>query len=112
MKEIVTSYAELAPGLHAGSNLIASWDILVKTGQVCVEGSVMKRCYLNDPGTLVIPDNITKIDDNCFRDCMNLYVIVIPDSVTEIGYCVFTGCTDLEKLVVKNISLIESITFK
>ena len=42
-----------------------------------------------------IPNSITEISDNVFRDCSKLTEITIPAGVTRIGVHAFYGCTEL-----------------
>ena len=46
--------------------------------------------------SIEIPDSVTYIGDNAFRDCTSLVSITIPDSVTSIGNDAFYDCTSLE----------------
>lgn len=50
--------------------------------------------------TVVLPDDIKKLDTNMFRGCTNLANIAIPDSVTEIRGSVFSGCLALKHIVI------------
>ena len=45
---------------------------------------------------MVIPDNVTTIDDYAFYSCSGLTSVVIPDSVTCIGEGAFKGCSALK----------------
>ena len=56
-------------------------------------------------GSAVIPDGVTKIDDNSFDYCRNLKSIVIPDSVTSIGDYAFSDCAMTEANL-KNVEYI------
>jgi len=47
---------------------------------------------------VVIPNTITTIGDNTFRNCNGLTSISIPNSITSIGNCAFYGCTGLTTL--------------
>ena len=61
----------------------------------------------------IIPNNITKIEENAFQDCKNLKNITVPNSVKEIGDYAFSGCSSLENIVLPNdIAKIGSYTFK
>lgn len=42
-----------------------------------------------------IPDSVTKIGSNAFRDCTNLAISELPIGVTSIGNNAFFGCTNL-----------------
>lgn len=47
-----------------------------------------------------IPDSVTSIGEEAFRDCDSLKSVTIPDSVTSIGDSVFSGCVSLTKITV------------
>ncbi len=49
---------------------------------------------------VVIPEGVTEISMNVFRDCTGLTSIVIPEGVKEIGYGAFSGCTGLTGIVI------------
>ena len=49
---------------------------------------------------LIIPDGITKIEDNAFEDFESLEKIIIPDSVTEIGNYAFRYCYALKQITI------------
>jgi len=59
-------------------------------------------------GSLVIPNTVTRIDDNALSGCIRLTNIIIPNSVTEIDYKAFAGCLRLTHIAipdsVQNIS--------
>ena len=55
--------------------------------------------------TTIIPESVTKIEDNAFNICSSLESITIPESVEEIGECAFYSCVSL-----KSITLPESVT--
>ena len=48
--------------------------------------------------TVEIPDTVTSIGDNAFYGCASLVGVVIPDSVTRIERCAFGNCTNLSKV--------------
>ena len=64
-----------------------------------IENGVLK--YVK-PGVneFVIPNSVTSIGDNAFRDCGSLTSIIIPDSVTSIGSSAFLGCTSLASVAI------------
>ena len=45
--------------------------------------------------TIVVPDHVTEIGENAFRECKSITSITIPDSVTTIGKFAFQDCTSL-----------------
>ena len=44
---------------------------------------------------IVIPDTVTEIGDEAFKDCKKLKRIDLPASLTKLGSCVFPGSDDL-----------------
>ena len=62
-----------------------------------------ENLYINGEllqGDLIIPDNVTSIGGEAFRNCTGLTSIVIPDSVTNIGEYAFSGCSGLTSIVI------------
>ena len=49
---------------------------------------------------LVIPSNVTKINDLVFACCENIKSVTIPETVTDIGNSVFASCQNLKKAIV------------
>ena len=53
---------------------------------------------------ITIPNDITIIGDNCFKNWKNLTSINIPNTVTSIGYRAFEGCTGLKNVYINDLS--------
>lgn len=53
-----------------------------------------------DVDSIVLPDNIKKIDEGAFSNCSSLESIVIPDSVNSIDQLAFTFCTSLKDITI------------
>lgn len=53
----------------------------------------------NNMVNVIIPNNVTEIDDEAFAYCDNLETIIIPDSVTSIGYNAFYESEYLTRIV-------------
>ena len=53
--------------------------------------------------SVTIPDSVTSIGDNAFRECENLTSIVIPNSVTNFGEYIFSNCDSLTGVTFPNI---------
>lgn len=63
-------------------------------------------------GVGIIPEGVTVIEEDAFKECVELKSIVIPDSVTEIGCSAFSGCTGLTSIVIpKSVTSIEPRAF-
>ena len=62
--------------------------------------------------TYTIPNSVTSIRDNAFRNCTSLTSVTIPDSVTSIGYSAFYGCTSLTSITIGNsVKFIDDYAF-
>lgn len=63
---------------------------VTKIGSCAFRGSLLK--------SVVLPNNLEKINSRAFQDCAALLSIVIPEGVTEIRANAFSGCTSLESV--------------
>ena len=69
-----------------------------------------QNVYIYDPDVPVpkdvqhveIPEGITVIKENAFRDCSELQSVVLPDSITEIHDYAFFGCSAIRSLKMPN----------
>ncbi|MBQ7277749.1 MAG: leucine-rich repeat protein [Clostridia bacterium] len=61
---------------------------------------------------VIIPNSVTTIGGEAFKDCRGLKSIVIPDGVTTIGFRSFMNCTGLTDLVIpKSVTSIQHQAF-
>lgn len=58
--------------------------------------------YNNASPDVVIPDSVTIIGDEAFKDCSGLKSVTVPSSVKTIGNSAFMGCSGLEKVIISN----------
>ena len=58
------------------------------------------RYPCNKKGNYIIPDNITNIGEEAFRDCTGLTSLTIPKSVTSIGRNILINSSALKEIVV------------
>ena len=63
-----------------------------------IKGTTLQG-YVGAENAVVIPDNITKIDDDVFLNT-TITSVEIPDSVTTIGDNAFAGCEYLTEVTV------------
>ena len=66
------------------------------TGANIVDGQLLG--YYGDGGDIVIPNTVTIIAPEAFKDNDNVTSVTIPGSVQVIGYNAFEGCTALESV--------------
>lgn len=52
--------------------------------------------------SFTIPDTVTSIGENAFKDCVSLVEITIPSSVIAIEHHAFAGCTALKNINIPN----------
>ncbi len=64
-----------------------------------IENGVLTK-YTGNGGDVVIPDGVTSIGQDAFRDCTGLTGITIPDSVTSIGDSAFCDCKGLTSITI------------
>ena len=50
-------------------------------------------------GFYIIPNDVSAIRNDAFRDCAGLTSITLPNSITEIGWDAFRGCNSLSEIV-------------
>jgi hypothetical protein len=88
--------------MSIGEELIKHWAYLCESeedkasnnGDFEIEDGILVKYHGSSPD-VVIPDGVTKIGKNAFRNCASLTSVDIPDSVTSIGYGAFYGCKSL-----------------
>ena len=62
-----------------------------------IEDGVLVK-YLGKGGDVIIPDGVTEIGDEAFKDCENLVFVRIPDGVTHIDGSAFERCRQLGRV--------------
>ena len=70
--------------------------------------------YLNEEEIkeLVIPNDVTSINDDTFSRCCGLTTVTIGNNVTSIGSCAFEGCSSLTSVTIgNNVTSIGSSAF-
>jgi hypothetical protein len=74
-------------------------------GIIYMDNTIFTRYPTGREGHYDIPENVTRIWENAFRNCQKLTEVNIPSSVTSIGSYAFEGCVSL-----KNIDIPSTIT--
>ena len=75
------------------------------SGAVTIPNSMASVPYLGGRAGLTsvtLPDAITSLGSNIFRNCTGLTEITIPNTVTTIGDSTFAGCTGLTAITIPN----------
>lgn len=67
--------------------------------------NVVKSCDQTLTGYVIIPDGVTEIASEAFKDCAGIMGIGIPCSVTFIGDEAFKNCSSLASVVVSNTQM-------
>ncbi|MBD5448404.1 MAG: leucine-rich repeat domain-containing protein [Treponema sp.] len=67
--------------------------------------NVVKSCDQTLTGYVIIPDGVTEIASEAFKDCADIMGIGIPGSVTFIGDEAFKNCSSLSSVVVSNTQM-------
>ena len=79
---------------------VASWCKITELGNLM---SNVTSLYINGQkveGDLIIPDGVTSIGNNIFRNCTGLTSVTIPNGVTSIGERAFSGCSSLTSITI------------
>ncbi len=98
--------------IFEGVGLIASFDelqffvnckslqsnIYKLSGDWYVDGLFAGQSSLS---SIVLPDSLTSIGEECFSNCSALTSISLPQSINRIGHACFMGCTSLNRIEVK-----------
>ena len=61
---------------------------------------------------MVIPEGITELPDDCFRNCESLKKLVLPSTVTKLGAVSLGGCKSLHKVDLRYIKVVGKDCFK
>jgi hypothetical protein len=74
--------------------------------------SAFSDSYFKKLTTVILPDGITELPSQLFKNCTALQTVVIPDSVKIIGDEAFYGCTSLKSITIgKNVKYIGKNAF-
>ncbi|MCH5335707.1 MAG: leucine-rich repeat domain-containing protein [Alistipes sp.] len=97
------------------SNLKAFYGKFASADNRClIVNGVLKSFAPAGLTEYTIPDRVTEIGDDAFRDCSSLTSVTIPDSVTEIEGSAFRDCSSLTSVYCKAATppTLESDVFK
>ncbi len=86
-------------------------DFLIKKD--AIEGSYYLASYRGKEKTVIVPDNITAIDDGAFSNCTFIEEIILPKFLCYIGEAAFEHCENLTNIDIPDgIIKIETATFQ
>jgi len=92
----------------SGTNIIS---IVIPNGVTEIKKDAFKNCA--SLAKVTIPSTVTDIGSNAFEGCAGLTGANIPDSVTEIGYEAFKNCVKLTSVKIpKGVTSIKTSTFR
>ncbi len=75
-----------------------------------VSGSTLIR-YTGDDHKIVIPDGISEIAKNAFRENKKIISVIIPNRIEKIGRRAFSGCSALRTVKIADIHIIAPYAF-
>ena len=74
-------------------------------------GKILIKCSY-DEEAVIVPEGVTQIKKEAFKDCVNLKKVILPESIKNIGVSAFENCSSLKKIVLPSgITRICSQTF-
>lgn len=91
-------------------NIIKTSTVSSKMDEFVIENEVLYECNLT--GTVVVPENVTKIKATAFSNKTNIIKVVLPEGLKTIGTNTFIGCTSLEEVIIpESVEAIEDQAF-
>ena len=86
-------------------------NVIIPNEMTKIDDSAFKNC--TGLTSITIPDSVMSIGDSAFYNCCSLTSIAIPDSVTSIGDSAFEGCNGLTSITIPDsVTSIGSCAFR
>ena len=87
---------------HCDKNLQIYSDFLTcKEGFVTTYNNILLS-YLGNDTNIIIPNSVTKIWGDIFKDCKSIQSVIIPYGITKIETQMFRGCSSLQFISIPN----------
>jgi len=93
------------PRILTSAGKFVNLDLSRSTGLTIIEKETFAGSYSRENNVLtgiILPNNVTGIEDKAFAYCSNLVSVTIPKSVTSIKSDAFDGCTSLTAINVSS----------
>ena len=90
------SFKEFDYQINIGAGSVGDEDFNLE--KLTVTNNTVTAVSTDIKGVVVIPDNVTEISENAFKNCSLITKVIIPNSVTSIGNNAFSGCNLLSQL--------------
>ena len=91
-------------------NIIKTGTVSSKMDEFVIGNNVLYECNLT--GTVVVPENVTKIKATAFSNKTNIIKVVLPEGLKTIETNTFLGCTSLEEVIIpESVEAIEDQAF-
>ena len=94
----------ISAGLYqSGTNYqtrLYTWQELIDLGWITSTGYAVNSMKANLAGDLVLPDTLTSIPTDAYKNCTELTGVTIPDTITRIGDDAFYGCKKLTSITI------------
>ena len=74
---------------------------LEQNGNFTIENGTLIKYHGKDD-SIIVPNNVSVIDDQAFEDCDCIATVVLPDSITDIGSTAFLNCKKLTNISLPN----------
>ena len=85
-------------------------SVTIPNSVTTIGGEAFRDC--RSLTSVTIPNGVTTIGGDAFSDCSSLTSVTIPNSVTTIGGWAFSGCTNLQKVNIgKSVKAIGKYAF-